>query len=155
MCSRFGIIVLTVVASRIFWDDPVYHWVKYVKKEVSIVFETHVENYVKVPTSTVPVLEQSLTNKPLDKFHPKPLVVEAASCQKFLCDFMHFTGQGKPWLTPRIVKTPNSSPEWWWYVLEEINRELKMGLNFDEWDLGMPSTSLQRLALGELSGFHS
>ena len=66
-----------------------YHWVKYVKKDVSIVFETHVENYV--PKSTVPVLEQNLTNKPLDKFHPKPLVVESASCHKFICDFMHFT----------------------------------------------------------------
>ena len=59
-------------------------------------------------------------------------------------------GKGKPWLAPTIVKTPTSSLEWWWYVLEEVNRELEMGLNFDEWDLGMPSTSLHRRSLGDL-----
>ena len=103
---------------------------------------------MEAPKASVPVLEQSLTNNPFDKFHPNPLVVEEASCNKFMCDFMHFTGRRKPWLTPIIVKTPNSSIEWWWSVLDEVNRDLEMGLNFDEWDLGMPSKSLTASFLG-------
>ena len=110
-------------------------------------FDTYVENYAEALNSAVPELEQTLTNSPLEKYHEKPLVVEAASCRKFMCDFMHFTGKGKPWLSPKIVNAPTSSADWWWYVMDEVNRNLAMGLNFDEWDLGMPSTSLHRTFL--------
>lgn len=52
---------------------------------------------------------------------------------------MHFTGQGKPWLVPSIVKEPKSSLQWWWHVMDQLNRELDMGLDFEHWDLTLPS----------------
>jgi len=76
---------------------------------------------------------------PLEKYRPPLLVKETGSCRKFMCDFMHFTGKAKPWLVPSIVKEPKSSLQFWWHVMEQLNRELGMGLDFENWDVKLPS----------------
>ena len=121
-----------------------YHWTKYVKKDVSIIFDKKVENWGSHANGTV-TMDQELKN-PL-KDYSKPLVYQYAECKKFMCDFLHHSGKHKPWLgkPPKIITHDNrleSGIHLWWHTLMEIDRDLGMGLDFENWQAG------QRPALG-------
>ena len=94
---------------------------KYVKKQVSVIFEHHVKNLSADENGNV-VLEQRW-NEPFENYS-KPMALNSPSeCQKFMCDFVHLTGNAKPWMTytPEDVlnsevkpRTPN---ELWWHIV--------------------------------------
>jgi len=131
-----------------------YHWTKYVKHSVSIVYHGEVENWS--PSSSVAggeeraVLERVLELPFVN--YSKPLVKQAGACNKFLCDYQHFSGTGKPWLRkpPTGLTDENklkSGSNIWWYFLRIVDYELQMGLDFDNWQTG------QRPALGLYATF--
>lgn len=113
-----------------------YHWVKYVKKQVSIVFQDYVDN-VSLDSQGNVVMEQRLQ----DPFrnYSKPLIYSELECRKFMCDFVHFTGNTKPWMqrTPvdflNTTMEPRDRAELWWYTMKTVNENLQMGLDFDNW----------------------
>jgi hypothetical protein len=112
-----------------------YHWTKYVKKEVSIVFFERVEN-LSEDANGKPYLEREMHR--IFKNYSNPLVSLYGACTKFMCDYQHFTGLLKPWLR----KPPDDLSEAtkltdglyiWWYYLKIVNKELSLGLDFDNW----------------------
>jgi hypothetical protein len=70
-----------------------YHWTKYYKKSVSIVFEDKVENWAADESGVVRL--EVVLEKPFANFS-KPRIRIYAACHKFMCDFMHFAGNKKP-----------------------------------------------------------
>lgn len=118
-----------------------YHWTKYVKKNVSIVFDGYVENWRALPNGTVAL--QDTMHRPFDKISvPGPLNSDVA-CTKFMCDFYHYSGKGKPWLknasraqdlvpipAGEQVTDPNRV---WWSTLKKLDDELHIGLNYTTW----------------------
>jgi hypothetical protein len=122
-----------------------YHWTKYVKKSVSIVFFERVENW-STDTNGKPYLEQELH----DVFtnYSKPLIQVYFACTKFMCDFIHFTGRGKPWLSQPPDDVSESTQlrdgkHLWWYSLHQVNAELNLGLDLQNWvSLGQPTLGM-------------
>jgi hypothetical protein len=122
-----------------------YHWTKYVKKSVSIVFYGRVENIAEDENGN-PYLEREL----IDVLSPysKPLIKAFGSCYKFMCDYHHFTGLLKPWLR----KPPDDVSEAtqlrdcthiWWYYLTFLDKKINLGLDFENWSsTGRPSLGL-------------
>ena len=68
----------------------------------------------------------------------KPRILDPKSCSKFVCDFVHFTAQSKPWIQSKPpLKFDLKNPEHlWWHTLLELNHKLSMGVDFSEWDPG-------------------
>jgi hypothetical protein len=54
------------------------------------------------------------------------------------CDYFHFTGRAKPWLAdpPMELNKWQSAQHFWFYHLSQLNEELQMGLNFQNWTKG-------------------
>jgi len=115
----------------------VYYWTKYIRKSVTIITgfaSSVVENYAEGAGGTV-VVENVLTEPFVG--HSKPRIKSYEMCNKFICDYYHFTGFKKPWMTrpPEDIASDehkNDSPQHiWWHTLHELNSELQMmGLNF-------------------------
>jgi len=70
-----------------------YYWIKYVKKQVSVVYEHHVEN-LSIDQHGNVTLERVL-KEPFQNYST-PVLQSPAECKKFMCDFVHFTGNAKP-----------------------------------------------------------
>jgi hypothetical protein len=56
-------------------------------------------------------------------------------------DHVHFTGKGKPWFhsPPANLTEANrldSAAHFWFYNLEQLNKELDLGLDFTRWTTG-------------------
>lgn len=121
--------------------SAVYHWTKYAKKDVSIVFQDYVENWSAGPNGEV-TLQETLGNEFFLQSMPGPLK-STKPCEKFMCDFVHFSGRGKPWMfppTPNHLKRPNresfkSITQIWWSTLLQLNESLQMNLDFRDWGL--------------------
>ena len=130
-----------------------YHWVKYVQKDVSIVgWNGLVYNWGSLPNGTVH-LEQTL-HEPCKDYTNR--------CFGKICDkapprksFFHFSGPSKPWLS----RPPNgaeemdeNAPSFWWRNLFALNADLRFGLVFETWvkpeesTLGGYPTYLQALS---------
>jgi hypothetical protein len=114
-----------------------YHWTKYVKQNVSIVFEDRVENWgTSKDGSGVVVLQETIHNP--FKEHSKPRIRVYAMCHKFLCDIMHFSGTKKPWL-PRPPKDVSETTKHkdafhlWWYTLRQIDKTVGLNIDYDHW----------------------
>jgi lipopolysaccharide biosynthesis glycosyltransferase len=125
-----------------------YHYAKYVKKNVSILYnQTYgIENYSQAEDGTVSmdILDYSIFPKDRAfRFH------DDIACEKFLCDFIHFVGKNKPWLNhPKDVmngianaKAKNSlnyikAQQTWFKTLFQLNTALSMELDFRNWDAG-------------------
>jgi hypothetical protein len=124
-----------------------YHYVKYVKKTVSIIGSgNRVENWGAAANGTV-ILEETLDD-PFRPYSTKRRITQHGACLKFMCDYIHFSGTGKPWLSrpPSDIASDerrNADPRHiWWHTLYELNEELGLHLNFSDWKTG------QRPALG-------
>lgn len=117
------------------------------KKEVSIIFDGRVENWSAGANGEVR-LEANL-KKPFDKLS-KPLIKQYAACRKFMCDYLHFSGKGKPWLSRQgppdgLSETQIPKKEGaniWWYFLKKVDREMGMGIDFKEWTVYRPPFGL-------------
>lgn len=121
-----------------------YHWTKYVKQDVSIVYQSKVENWAANENGQV-ALEQTI-REPF-KGHSKPLILQHGACVRFLCDYTHFSGTHKPWLKapthPKQGSKPSTGTEIWWALLKRINQDIDLGLDFDNWTpIGRPTHGL-------------
>jgi hypothetical protein len=140
-----------------------YHWCKYQKKSVSIVFPNRIENYGALADGTV-VLEKTTVNLFLNESvigggiqnqdYPTIFCLLNSNPQSCLggapfSNFIHFTGRAKPWfhrppedLSP---ETERSSPNHLWYsTLGRLSDRWNWGLNFSHWEVG----ALRRPLLG-------
>ena len=118
------------------------------KQDVSIVFyDNKVENWSAGKDGRVQ-LEATL-EKPFEG-RSKLLVKLYGACRKFMCDYLHFTGRGKPWMSnqgppPNLSKTTipeKDGTEIWWYFLKLVDKEQTMGIDFDKWTVYRPSLGL-------------
>lgn len=110
----------------------VYHWVKYVKKSVSFIFANGiVENWSSAPNGTV-YLEATFQLN-YTQYRKDPLI--QGDCEKFMCDFKHFTGKRKPWLEAYST-TKDEVKLLWWNTLLKLNDELGMSFNASQWQTG-------------------
>ena len=126
-----------------------YHWVKYVKKNVSIRINGRIHHWTTMPNGT---LYWANTRSHLARF-ADPVVVDWFWCLRWGCDWAHFTSDGKPWMTGPpdvIVKNPQhqatNAIELWFTTLRELNQEYGLGVNFTHWSLG------KRPTLGTFAG---
>lgn len=121
-----------------------YHWVKYVKKSVTVVLGGSTVDWIPHPNGTMHRVE-GLSN--LDELVQGERISCWAmqnnfrKCRPPHSDFMHFTGKKKPWiLGPPVNLTEGSasfkeeSRRFWFSELAAVNRTLGMGLNFSAWD---------------------
>ena len=123
-----------------------YHWTKYVKQSVTIVYEDKAENWspMVVNGETKAVKERVLDAPFLN--YSNPLVIQYGSCKKFMCDFIHFSGSGKPWLARPLIDnlTDRNKLEKgehiWWYFLMVVDHELGLHLDFHNWRTGQIPT---------------
>ena len=129
-----------------------FYWTKYVKKSVSIIGANNIVNNWAEGADGKVELKETLLNPFVNVSHPR--FINGGACGKFMCDFIHFSGKGKPWLTAPHhdmtqlnLKDPSSM---WYNELFELNKELNMGLNFSDWKL----TGI-RPALGLFATFKS
>ena len=118
------------------------HWVKYVKKSVTFVMRDWTENWVPFPNGTmhggegVVMLETMKEYSPMLKCWFRQLFFK--SCKPPHSDYMHFSGQKKPWLVgpPENLTETNmdhSGRNTWFYHLRELNSTLEMKLDFSQW----------------------
>ena len=123
-------------------SSQVYHWTKYVKKSVSIVFGQYVENWSAMPNGTVSL--QNMLGEKFFNMSTPGILSNQKPCKKFMCDFVHFSGRGKPWFLqplPALLKSRGdgkqhkSMQRLWWVTLKELDYEFDMGLNFTHWPL--------------------
>lgn len=132
-----------------------YHWTKYDRKSVSIIFENYVEHWGANDTdmdkeaSDRPVVLQQRVEDPFVNFSKpeqidspyRPRIRVYAACKKFLCHVKHFTGSQKPWLRRPIKGYINASLQFsdptllWWHTLYRIDQRLQMNLDFDHWKM--------------------
>jgi hypothetical protein len=125
----------------------VFHWTKYVKKSVSIVYMYDVENWSSYPNGTVRLEERMV--KPFGTMSSSNLMIYAhAACVKFMCSFKHFTGKDKPWLgappADLLGETEyKDTHHVWWTTLKDIDTYFGMGLDFDNIkNMGRPGLGL-------------
>jgi hypothetical protein len=67
-------------------------------------------------------------------------------------DYFHFTGRAKPWYhdpPKNFARKWQSANHFWFYHLSELNGELQMGLNLQNW------TKSKRASLGLNAMFHT
>jgi hypothetical protein len=129
-----------------------YHWVKYAKKSVSLVRSNIVENWSVDSNGTLSITatyDNPFVNvsHPIKKFYHECFRWSRKGCHAPYQDWVHFTGKKKPWLavkppanlTAKSVPTMNRK-SFWWYNLKELNDEMHLGLDFENWlVIGKPS----------------
>jgi hypothetical protein len=128
-----------------------YHWVKYVKKSVSLVRSNIIENWSVDSNGTLRITathDDPFVNvsRPTKVFHHECMRWCHNGCYAPYRDWVHFTGKKKPWLSdkPPLNLTAETGLTtrrmFWWYTLKQLNDEAKLGLDFDKWlVIGKPS----------------
>lgn len=123
-----------------------YHWVKYVKRKVSIVSGVEVDNYrpsnlrelVKVDAIlTEPFRDYTCLPKRYEDTFGELPTYQAQGLAPYR-DFVHFLGSNKPWkksVPPAVATNLDSeTPEqYWFHMLRLLNHKLKMGVDFENW----------------------
>jgi hypothetical protein len=129
-----------------------YHFVKYEQKSVSIFFSKHIQNWDVDGDGKLHLEETLILTKTLKKYDRGficwPNVNQRSLCRAPFSDYVHFTGNTKPWLRKPpgdlSKETAESSAEsYWYYTLSILNRDFQMGLDFENW-----KTTLQGPLLG-------
>ncbi len=115
-----------------------YHWVKYVKKNVSIVIETEIENWSSTGNDDPVHLENIFLSANITGFGcGHKLRVQPGSKPSPYRDFTHFTAGRKPWGkngVPPDLKHANDATngqDLWFHLLRKVNLELDLGLNVE------------------------
>jgi hypothetical protein len=120
-----------------------YHWVKYVKKNVSIIVYNVLQNWVSSgaqqgndTSNGSPVMETNASTYNISGFgcpnHYRIFPRNRPSPQK---DFTHFTGTKKPWESktiPADIESPEKAvwaQEIWFHLLRKANQEFDLNLN--------------------------
>jgi hypothetical protein len=101
---------------------------------VSFIFANGmVENWSAAPNGTV-VLEETFDLN-YSQYRKEPLI--QGDCDKFICDFKHFTGRQKPWLEAYENTTMKDQVKiLWWNTFLKLNDELEMSFNASQWQAG-------------------
>lgn len=114
-----------------------YYYTKYLQKSVSIIHFENVENWAA--DSSGVVHKEASFEKPFLNYS-QPVLHDSGACRKFMCDFVHFSGTAKPWMSksgPQKSLTEEtklaSANNLWWWTLIDVNAEFSMGLNFTHW----------------------
>ena len=128
------------------WDfsfafaDPglLYHWTKYAKQSVSFIINKDIHNWENGRITDV--FRKPFTQLSKPRFHIR------LACQKWICDFYHFSSDEKPWLhsPPYNFEGPDNyknAAHHWYHMLSKLNEKLHMGLNFTDWQT-IPSPTL-------------
>jgi hypothetical protein len=129
-----------------------YHWVKYVKKNVSIVVSMYELQNWGVDSNGTLVMENKTVGLPLYNYSCLPknasnLQLGFASHPAYglnlrkhvpLGNIVHFYKRFKPWegnVTVDITSKEQavSATQYWFHVLRELNELLHMGIEFDNW----------------------
>lgn len=124
-----------------------YHWTKYVKKNVSIVVRNQLKNWDAYPNGTLGRLDQVL-HKPFEPYTNQTL--KSQWCQKlrpnerWMClaplrDYEHLAGTMKPWFQPLPAGalTENRTKDalhYWFYLFHEMDQQYALGVRFDQWE---------------------
>jgi hypothetical protein len=132
-----------------------YHWCKYVKKSVSILFRDRIENYGSLSNGTVfhesttrhlflnsSVVGGGINNSDYPRIrclldsNPESCIGRAPAS-----NYVHFTGNAKPWFhgPPQDLSPAtelNSGKHLWYTTLSRLNDRLQMGLHFASWETG-------------------
>jgi hypothetical protein len=138
-----------------------YHWVKYVKRHVSIVSGIEVDNYGP-KNGRERVRHEKTLIKPFRKHTCLPrkyewtfgeLTTYQAQGLAPYRDFVHFLGSNKPWkkrLPPPVsTNIESETPEqYWFHMLRLLNQELNMNIDFDNWK------RIKKTPLGSLPKTH-
>ena len=76
--------------------------------------------------------------------YARPLLHDAMTCDMWMCDFVHYSGNAKPWLRGppanwRKLKPPFvTATHLWYYTLLELDATHDLGINFTHWSVGKP-----------------
>jgi hypothetical protein len=128
-----------------------YHWVKYVKKSVSLVRRDIVENWAVNSNGTLGISATLIkpfvnASQPIKTFYHECIKWGRTGCYAPYRDFVHYTGKHKPWLNAKPPSNLTAEAallnrkSFWWYTLKELNEEVQLGLDFDDWlVIGKPS----------------
>lgn len=120
-----------------------YHWPKYEKKSVSILYFNKLEQWGADDKGKL-VMEELVT-RPFDRY-ANSLITDYHICKKYLCDHYHFDANEKPWVVgpPRDVDYANKqqrsesrlkSPlHLWFHTLFELNEELSLQADITHWE---------------------
>lgn len=130
-----------------------YHWVKYVQKNVSIRLGNRLQHWTTTsPNGTLYLANTTIFDQ--NAFVPGQLLhkKDRYACLRWACDWTHFTSDSKPWLLGppqsilhRLVQNndttatasgggvvvANTPLELWFLTLHEIQREYPQPLNMD------------------------
>lgn len=127
-----------------------YHWTKFVKRSVSIIYGNGGQNQMVQNWAPSAVGNATLETRLNDPFEglSKPRFRHFSSCSKFMCEFVHFTGSEKPWLKQPPFNSSlddyqaDDAFQVWWHTLTVLNDEFEIGLDFNRWEAAKPPLGL-------------
>jgi hypothetical protein len=127
---------------------------KYVKKNVSILNRESVVNW-----GAGQQVEEKLTSPFRNVISDTPCwSFEKGGCTHYANMFYHFTsGKNKPWMVGPPEGFSDADKKWqspwhfWFYQLDQVNEELSMNLNFDNWTEGKRKKRRQSLGTSSMS----
>jgi len=131
-----------------------YHFTKYFRQSLSVVLGNQVQNWGSDENNET-ILEETVES-PFAEVTVPPYRGVVDNCWRWstntdgncyppMADYQHFNGKQKPWIVgpPELQPTPehaqDSPQHLWFYYLDQLNRELDMGLNFAEWGKDEPN----------------
>ena len=116
------------------------------KQSVSIIFKEDIQNWGVGPDGKVVLQEtvgiDTLPDVYTSNRHCWRDLMNHKPCTTPHSDFIHFTGQRKPWLAgpPSNFETANftDTPDHYWYhILSILDQDLNIGLDFSKWKTRM------------------
>ena len=134
-----------------------YYWAKFVKQDVTIVIKNKLQHWVPGNASSTTMTKDGTMRRPHKqgenwnvledlRHNATPPLASVPGCHApftdetdFRCfvpyrDYMHFTGSSKPWQQSLHKLKTHSFYKLWFQELQQLNTELKMQLDLDNWD---------------------
>jgi alpha-N-acetylglucosamine transferase len=125
-----------------------YHWVKYVKKQVTIIHGRNIQTFLPNPDTNQVEMVKSVDSRTifgdiiqqsLNNTHYVRPVHRAGRNTDYAVPYMHyhhFVGKTKPWRNPKVAHNPpkhrdvpNSPVHLWFNTLREIEERYSVGIN--------------------------
>ena len=123
-----------------------YHYVKFIRRSVSIVLGKTVQNFVPGPNGTVVLQNEldgpfgnytcrSVPKKGGEQYLHHPATDNYLASLPPYGDFAHFYSVFKPWEHDAVIVKSKSQAknvmQYWYYLLRQLNERLDMGLPLD------------------------